>query len=123
MTAKKTASEMLESAMEYHLHGDPTTAVVQLQDAIFLKPDFAAAWNNRGCILKQLGNNFDAVLNFDRAIAADPKEPNFYNNRGAALADLVVRPSSRAVVAGPRGAGNRAACALRALPHGHGCAG
>jgi len=74
--------------MEYHLHGDPTTAVVHLQDAIFLKPDFAAAWNNRGCVLKQLGNNFDAVLNFDRAIAADPREPNFHNNRGAAMADL-----------------------------------
>ena len=88
MTTKKTASEMLESAMEYHLHGDPTTAVVQLQEAIFLKPDFAAAWNNRGCVLKQLGNNFDAVLNFDRAIAADPNEPNFHNNRGAAFADL-----------------------------------
>jgi putative spermidine/putrescine transport system substrate-binding protein len=28
------------------------------------------------------------VLNFDRAIAADPREPNFHNNRGAAMADL-----------------------------------
>ena len=88
MTSKKTATDLLESAMIHHAGGNSPAGINQLQEAIFLDPRLAPAWNNRGCILKQLGNNFDAMLNFDRAIEIDPSAAEFHNNRGAALSDM-----------------------------------
>jgi tetratricopeptide (TPR) repeat protein len=88
LTSKKTATDLLESAMIQHAGGNSAAGIVQLQDVIFLDPKMAPAWNNRGCILKQLGNNFDAMLNFDKAIEIDPTAAEFHNNRGAALSDL-----------------------------------
>ena len=82
-----TAEELYESAMNYLANGDRATAAVQLGEACLLKPDYSQAFNNRGNVLLQLGNCFDAVLNYDRAIAL-LDAPEYHNNRGAALAEL-----------------------------------
>lgn len=83
-----TAEEYYESAMMHLQQGHRPEAVLQMQQALALKPNYPEAWNNRGNLLYQLGNHFDAVLNFDRAIALQPSIGEYHNNRGAALMDL-----------------------------------
>jgi hypothetical protein len=68
--------------------GDYQTAIVQLNQLLLAKPDFAPAWNNRAAMLQKLGHPFDAIMNYDRAIALSPDSAEFYNNRGAAFLDL-----------------------------------
>jgi hypothetical protein len=68
--------------------GDRNSAIVQLGHAILQKRDYAHAYNNRGNLLLQVGNNFDALLNYDAAIKYLPDSWESHNNRGAALADM-----------------------------------
>jgi tetratricopeptide (TPR) repeat protein len=82
-----SAEEFYESAMNHLNNGDRVTAAVQLSEACLLKPDYSQAFNNRGNVLLQLGNCFDAVLNYERAISI-LDAPEYHNNKGAALAEL-----------------------------------
>jgi len=84
---KYSAEQMYESAMAHYNNGDKPTAILQMQEALALKPDYDQAWNNRGNFLLQVGNAFDAVLNYERAITIRDA-PEYHNNRGAALAEL-----------------------------------
>jgi lipoprotein NlpI len=47
--------------------------------------DRATAYNNLGAAWKAKGDLNQAIANYDRAIALDPRLANAYNNRGAAL--------------------------------------
>lgn len=88
-----SADEYYESAMTYMQRGDLPSAVRLFERAIFARApsqssSLAAAYNNRGNLLKMLGNGFDAVLNYERAIALEPAVAEYYQNRGATLADM-----------------------------------
>lgn len=80
-------SEHYEKAYALQLQGDIPGCIVTLQKALLSNPIEVDAWNLRGAMLQKLGHPFDAVMNYDRAIAANP-QPQFYNNRGAAYFDL-----------------------------------
>lgn len=80
-------SKHYEQAYALQLQGDIPGCVVTLQKALLSDPLEAEAWNLRGAMLQKLGHPFDAVMNYDRAISANP-QPQFYNNRGAAYFDL-----------------------------------
>ncbi len=82
-----TAEEYYESAMMHLSNGDRNTAAIQLGQACLLKRDYHEAYMNRGNVLLGLGNTFDALLNYDRALTYRD-DPSCHNNRGAALAAL-----------------------------------
>lgn len=87
-----SADEYYESGMMYYQRGDLPAAVRMFEKAIFShspskSSSLAAAYNNRGNLLKALGNGFDALLNYDRAIALEPNVAEYYQNKGATLAD------------------------------------
>ncbi len=50
--------------------------------AIFLNDRNAKAYNVRGNILSDLGNNYEAMSNYNKAIQIDPNYVVAYNNRG-----------------------------------------
>jgi tetratricopeptide (TPR) repeat protein len=53
-------------------------------EAIRLKPDFAAAYNNRGIARKAKGDLDGALKDFGKAIRLNPGDADTYNNRGVA---------------------------------------
>jgi tetratricopeptide (TPR) repeat protein len=60
----------------------------QLALAVEINPDIAAAHNNRGNGLRNLGRFEEALASYDRAIALKPNYAEAYNNRGNALRGL-----------------------------------
>jgi len=56
--------------------------------AIQLKPDYAAAYSNRGVVLTDLGQLKEAVDSYNKAIQLKPDYAEAYSNRGNALRDL-----------------------------------
>ncbi len=102
-----SAEELYESAMMHLAQGDKPAAVVQLQQALLLKPTYVEAWNNRGAILLLMGHPFDSLLHFEKAIALDPERPDSYNNRAAAYANMLmlreaIEDCSRALYRNPK---------------------
>jgi tetratricopeptide (TPR) repeat protein len=62
--------------------GDPDGALADFNKAIELKPDLAAAWNNRGLVKQTKGDRAGALADFSRAIELKPDLAAAYNNRG-----------------------------------------
>ena len=63
-------------------------ALASCDKAIALKPDFAAAYFNRGNALKELKRFEGALASYDKAIALKPDYVEAYYNRGSALSNL-----------------------------------
>jgi predicted O-linked N-acetylglucosamine transferase (SPINDLY family) len=102
--------------------GDCHEAVRQIDLALGVNPGVAAAHNNRGSALKDLGRAGEALASFERAIALKPDYAEAFYNRGNTLRDLgrladAVASHDRAVALRPDYAeafGNRGS-ALKAL--------
>jgi ADP-heptose:LPS heptosyltransferase len=67
--------------------GRTVDALFAFQHAVMKKPDFHSAWCNRAILLSQMGNTFDAVLNYNQALSHD-QNPEYYHNRGVSWSDL-----------------------------------
>jgi predicted O-linked N-acetylglucosamine transferase (SPINDLY family) len=63
-------------------------ALVLLDKALGLNPNYGDAHNNRGVILQQLGRMEEAVASYDRALRLRPDNPGAWYNRGNALVQL-----------------------------------
>lgn len=62
---------------------------LRLVDSLLLKvPDFVIGWSQRGALLEKMGNSFDAMVNYDRAIGLSPESANLYNNRGVSFLSM-----------------------------------
>jgi Tetratricopeptide repeat len=61
---------------------DYEQAIFAFDQAIKIKPDFSAAWNNKGLSLVDLGRYEEAVAAYKRAIDLDPKGFHAYENLG-----------------------------------------
>lgn len=59
----------------YHAVGRPVDAADSYRFCLALKPEYAAAENNLGNALRELGDVETASLCFDRLIARDPQDP------------------------------------------------
>lgn len=68
--------------------GDLTGAIEDHTAALKIKPDFAAACNNRGIALQMTGRFREAVIDHTRAIELQPERSDSYYNRALALGSL-----------------------------------
>ena len=67
---------------------NPRKAVELIDQAIALNPNSAAAYNNRGSALKELGRFEEALADYDRAIAIEAAYAEAHFNRGVVLYEL-----------------------------------
>ena len=68
--------------------GKPAEAILHLEEALRLRPDFPEALNNLGDDLTRLGRAAEALPHLERAIALQPGFAAAHNNRAIALARL-----------------------------------
>ena len=61
---------------------EPEEAIPAYDRAIYLKSDYAEAYNNRGAANGKLGQYDAAITDLDKAIALDPNDAEAYYNRG-----------------------------------------
>ena len=73
---------LLAAAKEYE------AAVASFDQALKIKPDKDAAWNNRGNALGNLGRLEEAVASFDQALKIKPDDHQAWYNRGNALRNV-----------------------------------
>ena len=73
-----------------HNKNDPdfNAEIEAYREALRLKPDFAAAYNNRGIAQSNLGQNEAAIADFDEALRLKPDNADAYNNRVIAQLQL-----------------------------------
>ena len=67
---------------------NPATAVELMTKALTINPRHAPTHNNRGLVLRELGQLDAAIAAYDKAIAIAPDYVDAYSNRGNALAEL-----------------------------------
>lgn len=63
-------------------NGEPEKAIPAYDKAIYLRSDYAKAYNNRGTLNGELGQYDAAITDFDKAIMLDPEDAEAYYNRG-----------------------------------------
>ena len=68
-----------------HQKGQFGEAVVQYQESIRLKPDYADAHNNFGNALNKIGQSDDAISQYEEAIRLKSDYAEAHNNLGAAI--------------------------------------
>ena len=78
----------MNRASKLVLAGDNDGALRDLDEAIRLSPNLAAAFSNRGVIHLQKHDYPRAILDFDAALALDPTLAAAFNNRGNAYNEL-----------------------------------
>ena len=71
-----------------YLIQDQKDKILAYDQAIRLKPDYAAAYNNRGNAKKELKQYNAAIADYGQAIRLEPNDAAAYNNRGVAKYDL-----------------------------------
>ena len=63
-------------------NGEPEKAIPAYDKAIYLRSDYAEAYNNRGASNGELGQYDAAITDLNEAIALDPNDAEAYYNRG-----------------------------------------
>ena len=63
-------------------NGEPEKAIPAYDQAIYLRSDYAEAYNNRGASNGKLGQYDAAITDLNEAIALDPNDAEAYYNRG-----------------------------------------
>ena len=66
----------------YSQEGEPEKAIPAYSKAIYLRPDYAEAYNNRGSSNGELSQYDNAIADFNQAIILDPNDAEAYYNRG-----------------------------------------
>src|SRR5580704_6590613 len=82
---KIEADKFFETAHRCLIAGDRVGALHYLQLGLLENPDHGAAWTNRGDILFQMSDPFEALVSYDRALAVMPDEPLIHNARGTCM--------------------------------------
>jgi len=78
----QTAEACLATGDEFFRKGLYNAAIAEYTRAIELKPDFAAAYNNRGYAAYSKYDGSDALPDLNRALRLRPNFPHAYNTRG-----------------------------------------
>jgi tetratricopeptide (TPR) repeat protein len=83
-----SAEEWFERAFAFQENKNFDEAIRCYQEAIRLNPDYAAAHNNLGVLLKDLKRYDEAEVNYRKAIELNPSLPEAYSNLGILLKNL-----------------------------------
>ena len=75
--------------------GRHVDALADYEKAIHLKPDYAAAYNNRGTAKGALGRYEAAITDFDEAIRLNLDDAVAYTNRGLVKKALGLKEEAR----------------------------
>ncbi|MDA0656196.1 MAG: tetratricopeptide repeat protein, partial [Proteobacteria bacterium] len=74
--------------LAYRALGQHSQALIALDAAVVLNPDYVDALNNRGAVLEDLERPEEALESYNQAAAADPQHPTAHYNRGGAFRKL-----------------------------------
>lgn len=77
------------------LDESPEDSIAANDRVIRLKPDYVAAYLNRGFAKAALGQHNDAIADYDRAIHLEPDNVEAYSNRGLAKNALNLKNEAR----------------------------
>ncbi|MGB7001057.1 MAG: tetratricopeptide repeat protein [Halobacteriota archaeon] len=72
----------------YYFNNNLNDSTQYFDKGIEIDPEYAAAWNNKGCALRDLGRYEEAIAACDKAIEIDPQLAAAWNNKGGTLRDL-----------------------------------
>jgi tetratricopeptide (TPR) repeat protein len=102
LTNDRRATLHNDRGVAYQRLNQPRAAIEDLNRAVLLFPEGAAAYNNRGNVLLGLGLYKEAVKDFDRSLILAPGYAAAYSNRASALARLgdseaAIRDFSKAI--------------------------
>ena len=78
----KIAEQYKEKGTKFAKEGRFEDAIENLNRAIQIEPNYAAAYNNRGIVFMQQGKYKEAISDFARAIEINDQDPAFFINRG-----------------------------------------
>ncbi len=86
--------------------GRYSEAVAAYDKVVFIRPNNAYAWNNRGVALDNLGQYLEAVSSYDTAVSVQPAYAEAWYNRGLALRKLgryadAIASYDKAIAIGP----------------------
>ena len=84
----ETTTDWFKEGNDWRDKGEFLKAIECYDEAIRLKPDDAAAYNNKGVALSALGRKEEAIECYDEAIRLKPDNAAAYNNKGNALSAL-----------------------------------
>ena len=87
-TPEQQAELFYEQGLLYGYTEEYAKAIASYDKALELKPDYHAAWNNRGYALGNLGRFEDAIASFDKALEFKPDYHEAWKNRGSVLGNL-----------------------------------
>lgn len=77
---KRRAGVRLELASLYFARGQAETALKEIDEALKIRPDYGQAYNLRGLIYANLGDNGRAESSFQRALQIDPQDADAMHN-------------------------------------------
>ncbi len=75
-----TPQEHVNEGNRHRLVGCLSAAIISYDNAIELKPDYANAYNNKGCVLQELERYKDAFNAYDKALHISPSIPYLLGN-------------------------------------------
>ncbi|MEO0843712.1 MAG: tetratricopeptide repeat protein [Cyanobacteria bacterium J06643_5] len=87
-TADNKAELLREKGRIFDAAEEYEAALVAIDKAIEIKPEYHSAWNNRGQILRELRRLEEAVTSYDKAIEIKPEYYQAWVNRGNILLQL-----------------------------------
>ncbi len=76
------ATQYKEKGTKLAKEGNYTEAIENLNKAIQIEPNYAAAYNNRGIVKMQLKQYEEAIADFTQAIKINNQDPAYFINRG-----------------------------------------
>ena len=88
VTAADLAEQYYSDAVNLSNLGQYSDAVAAYDKAVFIRPNNADTWNNRGVALDKLGQYSEAVSSYDKAVTLQPGYADTWYNRGVALRKL-----------------------------------
>jgi type IV pilus assembly protein PilF len=92
----KRARARMDLASAYFSRGQMTTALDEVKRALAADPTYGPAYNLRGLIYANLGDNAGAEDSFKRALALNPADADTMNNYGYFLCERKRYPESTA---------------------------
>jgi len=87
-TSQKSKEQWVDAANAYFKDGHYEKALTALERAIQLAPDFATAYNRKGCVLQNLSRYGEALAAFERAVELEPNFADAYITKSYTLYNL-----------------------------------